>query len=219
MENKEFVKLITNYQTSGCLKARDEAILAVMPMLNGLVSKFNASNGREDLLHEGIIGVMHACNLFDATKGPFLTYAKTCARFSIIGYIRNDNVIPRGSRSMHSHNLSCSSVPESHSEIVELAQSRGLPYITVQNYAVSGEGSMSLVDKRSGLDSTLLGAERLEEREQLAEKLERLKSRQYDILDRHFVNEDTYKEIGQAYGVSTSRIGQIIQDTIQKLRL
>lgn len=219
MENNNYLALVTNWQTNRCLDSRNKVVMGVLALVQSIVKKFKSRNSQEDLFNEGIIGVMQACDTYDSTKGSFLTYAKNCVKFNIMDYVRHDSVIPKGSRSMHSHNLSYSPVPESHSEILNLALKKGLPYATVQKYAMSGGIDSDFQHEVEGRDTTLLEAELLEQCEQLSERFERLKPRHYAILNRHFVEEETYATIGEEFGVSDKRIGQIIKYAVEKLRL
>lgn len=219
MDNNNYLTLVTNWQTNHCLESRNMVVMGVVALVQSVVKKFKSRNSQEDLFNEGIIGVMQACDTYDSTKGSFLTYAKNCARFNIMDYVRHDSVIPRGSRSMHSHNLSYSPVPESHSEIVNLALKKGLSYSTVQKYAMSGGVDSDFQHEVEGRDTTLLEAELLEQCEQLTERLERLKPRHYAILNRHFVQEETYSTIAEEFGVSDKRIGQIIKYAVDRLRI
>ncbi len=219
MDNKYYMDLVINWQIHRCLKSRNQIITDVTKLIQSVVNQFKHNNNKDDLFNEGVIGVMQACDTYDFTEGSFLTYAKTCARYNILDYIRQDTVIPRGSSTMHSHNLSYSPVPTTHSEAVELARKKNVPYDTVVKYATMGKVSYTDQHDPIGIDSTSSEAEFLEECERLEQKLNLLDTREYNILNRFFIHEDTQTAIAEDLGVSDQRIGQIIKNTVNKLRL
>ena len=63
---------------SGDASARDELVLRLMPLVHHTARRYRASPSfRQDLVQEGVLGVLHALEKFDATRGvSFGLYAR-----------------------------------------------------------------------------------------------------------------------------------------------
>jgi RNA polymerase sigma factor (sigma-70 family) len=191
----------------------------VVNLVHSVVNRFKTNNSQDDLFSEGILGVMKACDTYSSEKNTcFLTYARTCAKNNILDYLRTDNVVPRGSKTMHHSNLSFFPVPHSHSEVQKLALLADVPYDTAQRYAMHSRGSsLEAADDLLTRDSTLEGAIMLERTEQLVASLERVKPREYAMLSQYFIDNDTFKTIGKRFELSSQRVEQIIKQVKSQL--
>jgi len=212
-------QLVRHWQTTKCITSRNKVVTNVINLVHSVVNRFKTNNSQDDLFSEGVLGVMKACDTYSSDKGAcFLTYARTCAKNNILDYLRNDNVVPRGSKSMHSSNLSFFPAPHSHSEIQKLAILADVPYATALKYATTSRGSSAeAANEVLTGDSTLEGAIVLERCEQLIESLQRVKPRDYEILSQHLVDDDTYKTIGNRFDISSQRVEQIIKQVKSQL--
>lgn len=169
MNNTNYLQLIHNWQTKKCYKSRNILVLETMNLINSVVRRFNNISSSEDLVNEGVLGSIAACNTFSSARGVyFFPFAKVCILNHIRNYLRLDHVIPKGSRSMHSSNLTFFAMPSKHSEIEKLAQIANVSYETAKKHALMGSKSFieELYDEISE-DPTYDEALKLEQREQL----------------------------------------------------
>lgn len=213
MTNGEYASLINNWQQAKCIKSRNIVVMNVVNLVFSVVNRFKTNNSQDDLFSEGVLGIMKACDTFSSEKGAsFLTYARVCAKNNILDYIKNDNVIPRGSK------LSFFPSPTSHSEVQKLAILADVPYDTAKKYAmIRARSSSEDADETITSDTTYETAVMLERCEQLVMQLQRVSPREYEILTRHLINEDTYKTLGNRFNISFQRVEQIIKHTKAQL--
>ena len=100
LEKKEEYELITNWNTNKDQKALQKILNAYMRMAVSFAKKYqNYGLPLDDLIHEGILGIMHALEKFDISKDFRLsTYASWWIRASIQDYIlKNWSVVKTGS--------------------------------------------------------------------------------------------------------------------------
>lgn len=195
----------------------------------------------EDLVSAGVIGLIEASRSFDATKNAqFKTYAKFRIRGAILDSLRE---IDWGSRLMRRRGREIAEatallegklkrVP-TESEIAEemhlspeqlhkiTAQLDSL-HITGQQVTRRDEGSETIdliesapsLDEDSPFDLCLKG----EIRTQLAAMISQLSEREQLILSLYYKEELTMKEIAKVVGVALSRVSQIREAAVGKLR-
>lgn len=219
MNNTEYLKLIGRWQAQGCYQSRNKIVVGVINLVYQIANRFKTSNSQDDLFSEGILGVMKACDTFSSENGSgFLTYARTCIRNNMLDYLRTDHVIPKGSRSMHHSNLSYHPIPSSHSEVQELALLTNVSYQAAQKYAMMARGdSFDEVSDLITSDTTYEAVLMLERYEQLTKGLQKVKVREYDMLNRYYIEERTFRELGDEYDISSQRAQQMIKSVIRKL--
>lgn len=210
MLNSEYIELIKKWQTTQCLESRNKAVDGIVVMLRSLVRKYKGRDDRDDVMHEAVLAAIEACNSYNPSKGGWVSYAQACARNHLREYIRKDYLIPRGSDTMHNYNLAYKKRPETHAEIVELAEVMKLPYSAVMHYALSGGGCVEVLPEMSGRDITSDLAINMEEWEHL---IEGLKPIQHTILTKYFIEEQNMVEIAAELGYTKQYIHQIIQTT------
>jgi RNA polymerase sigma factor (sigma-70 family) len=219
MTNEEYIALVNKWQTQACYASRNKAVMGLVNLVHNVANRFKTNNSRDDLFSEGIIGAMKACDSFSSEKNAlFLTYARVCIKNYMLNFLRTDHVIPRGSKSMHSSNLSFHPVPTRHSEVEKLSLLADVSYESAQRYASMGH-SAALEEAGDVIttDTTYEQVVMLERCEQLAERLEQVKDREQQMMNEHFFEEKTYKEIGDEHDVSSQRVQQIIKHVVQKL--
>ena len=222
MDNDKYLNLVTQWQTQGCLKAREKIVLGVVKLIQQQANKYPDRGNRDDLFQEGMLGVLKACDTYDTNNdASFLTYAKQCAIFNIMDYVRRDHVIPKGSETMHNHNLGYHRAPTCHSEIVALAEKRGVPYKTVAKYAMLGSQVSidTLGDTLGNEDDVFRTVAAMEELEQVGERLNTLSDRDIEILREYAWENKDQSTIADDVGVTRQRIQQIIKSTQMKLRI
>lgn len=187
----------------------------------------------EDLVHDGVVGLMDALDKYDASRGVrFRTYAESRVRGAILDGLRLKDWRPR-------------SVRRSQRELDEtvgyLATSRGRPAteeeiaeamnLDLDSYRellreLSSGALLSLDDLPPGADSALssdgaMPHRRLERREliaALAEELIRLPERERRVVELYYHEGLNMKEIGAALGVTESRVCQLHGQAAARLR-
>lgn len=195
----------------------------------------------EDLVSAGVIGLLEALRSFDASKNiQFKAFAKFRIRGAIIDSLRESDW---GSRSLRRkgreiaeattrlegrlgrHPVESEIANELHLETSHLqsilSQLDGL-FVSGQQSAVSNdrgelvdviESAQNLADP-DPFDICLRG----ELRGHLTEAISQLSEREQLILSLYYREELTMKEISQVVGVALSRVSQILQATLKKLR-
>jgi RNA polymerase sigma factor for flagellar operon FliA len=196
----------------------------------------------EDLVNAGVIGLMEASRSFDSSKNAqFKAFAKFRIRGAILDSLRESDW---GSRSLRKRGREIADATAqleaklgrhpAESEIAEemhletshlrriLAQIDGL-HLAGQQAAVSNDRTDLLdvieaapnLDDPDPFDLCLQG----EVKAHLAEAISKLSEREQLILSLYYREELTMKEISEVVGVALSRVSQIRQATMRKLRV
>jgi len=195
----------------------------------------------EDLVNAGVIGLLEASRSFDRSKNiQFKAYAKFRIRGAILDSLREADW---GSRSLRRrgreiaeatarlearlgrHPVESEVAAEMQIEIGQLhkivAQIDGL-FVVGQQTAIANDRTTLLdviesapsLDDPDPFDLCLRG----EMRTHLAEAISKLSQREQLILSLYYREELTMKEISEVVGVALSRVSQILQATLKKLR-
>ncbi|HEY6848888.1 MAG TPA: FliA/WhiG family RNA polymerase sigma factor [Terracidiphilus sp.] len=195
----------------------------------------------EDLVNAGVIGLLEASRNFDSSKNSqFKGFAKFRIRGAILDSLRESDW---GSRSLRRRGREISDatarleaklgrrpveaeiaeemqLPPEHLQKI-IAQIDGL-HLAGQEAAVSNDRSSLMdviesapsVDDPDPFDLCLQG----EVQAHLAEAISKLSEREQLILSLYYREELTMKEISEVVGVALSRVSQIRQATMKKLR-
>src|SRR6201996_419912 len=195
----------------------------------------------EDLVNAGVIGLLEANRTFDRTKNAqFKTFAKFRIRGAILDSLREADW---GSRSLRRRGREIADATSrlqsrfgrqpNEAEIAKemeleldhlrkiMAQLDGL-HLAGQQVAASNNPSEPLdviesapnLDDPDPFDLCLQG----EMKAHLAEAISKLSEREQLILSLYYKEELTMKEIAEVVGLALSRVSQILQATIKKLR-
>ena len=195
----------------------------------------------EDLVNAGVLGLLEASRTFDCSKNAqFKTFAKFRIRGAILDSLRDADWGSRYLRKrgreiadvtsqlegrLGRHPVDTEIAEEMHIEIDRLRkivqQLDGL-HLVGQQMAVSNDSSESLdviesapnVDDPDPFDLCLQG----ERKAHLAEAIAKLSEREQLILSLYYREELTMKEIAEVVGMSLSRVSQIRQAMMNKLR-
>ena len=195
----------------------------------------------EDLVNAGVIGLLEASRSFDSSKNiQFKAYAKFRIRGAILDSLREADWGSRSLRrrgreiaeatarleaTLRRHPAESEIAEEMHIEIGQLqkitAQIDGL-FVVGQQTAVSNDRttlfdvieSAPSLDDPDPFDLCLRG----EMKAHLAEAISQLSQREQLILSLYYREELTMKEISEVVGVALSRVSQILQATLKKLR-
>jgi RNA polymerase sigma factor for flagellar operon FliA len=194
-----------------------------------------------DLVNAGVIGLLEASRTFDSSKNAqFKTFAKFRIRGAILDNLRESDWGSRYIRRRGREILEATARLEGklgrHPVDSEIAEEMGLEldhlrkikqqidglHVAGQQMAASNDRSESLdvIESAPNLvdpdpfDLCLQG----EMKAHLAEAISKLSEREQLILSLYYREELTMKEIAEVVGVALSRISQIRQATMVKLR-
>lgn len=195
----------------------------------------------EDLVNAGVIGLLEASRTFDSSKNAqFKTFAKFRIRGAILDNLRDSDwgsrYIRRRGREIAEATTRLEGKLGRHPVDSEIAEEMGLEldhlrkikqqidglHIAGQEMAISSDRSESLdvIESAPNLvdpdpfDLCLQG----EMNTHLAEAISKLSEREQLILSLYYREELTMKEIAEVVGVALSRISQIRQAAMVKLR-
>jgi RNA polymerase sigma factor for flagellar operon FliA len=194
----------------------------------------------EDLVHDGVIGLMEALNRFDPSKGvKFQTFAATRIRGAILDALRNLDWLSRGARhrskEVHLAEEALGHEVGRKPTLEELSNHCGLSLVELQRRRFESElGFVASLDEvRTGTednDERLADkvadpssdmdefVERTHRREALRRGLETLRERERLVLALYYFEEMNIREIGKILGVSEPRVSQLLGRSIRKLK-
>lgn len=195
----------------------------------------------EDLVSAGVVGLIEATRSFDGSKNvQFKTFAKFRIRGAILDSLRETDwgsrYMRRRGREIAEATATLEAKLGRHPSEAEIAQEMQLDIdhlrrlvaqldslqLAGQKVAVANDQSDSLdviesapnLDDPDPFDLCLEG----EMRTHLAEAISKLSEREQLILSLYYKEELTMKEIAKVVGVALSRVSQIRQETMVKLK-
>ncbi len=198
---------------------------------------------REDLVSAGVIGLIRAVDQFDASRQvKFETYAIALIRGAILELLRGEDWAPRSVRdkikllertyAQVEMRLGRPGTDEEiagvlglavdglHKMLSEVAQASVL---SLDETLFSSEPDTALrvvdtVEDNSGHSDTLRSVEKRERRHALTRAITRLPEREHLVLSLYYYEGLTFKEIGRILKVSESRVFQLHQQAMMRLR-
>ena len=196
---------------------------------------------REDLEHQGALGLLAALDNFDPTKGvKFETYASIRIRGSIIDYLRKQDILSRPVRKRAAEIERASEEFSKRSgrvpAVSDLAKHMGTTVDEISDslwksshsFIVSLEREMYEDEEGSGatmgenLAIPMPGphdeAEKQNLLECMAKAIDELPDKERQIIALYYHEELTLKEIGAVLGISESRVCQIHSRAVFYLR-
>lgn len=230
------------YRTSKDPALREELVLRNAHLVQWAVDRIPYSPSsvadREDLISEGIIGLIEAIDRYDPTRGIQLsTYATFRIRGQIADALRSRDLLPRSARQRvrelqeaADRYTSANGQPPTDDELAELlclSQDELRRTMNDASVEIASLDAPCLDDENCSLLATLRASSQTEpharqEREDLLHALrsalEELPQRQRLVLSLYYVEELTMKEIGQVLDVSESRVSQLHAQAIISLR-
>jgi RNA polymerase sigma factor for flagellar operon FliA len=196
----------------------------------------------DDLVNAGVIGLLEASRNFDSSKNSqFKQFAKFRIRGAILDSLRESDWGSRSLRrrgreiadatarleaKMGRHPAETEIADEMNLEVDHLrrilAQIDGL-YVAGQHASAAGDRSdpIDVIESAPNLDDPdpfdlcLQG----EVKAHLAEAISKLSQREQLILSLYYRDELTMKEIAEVVGLATSRVSQIRQEIMKKLKV
>lgn len=154
----------------------------------------------EDLVQEGMLGIMHAKETYDPTRGSFSTYAYWWANERITKYLFDKT------RTVQ--------MPSCIRKRRTTAEKAGIVNESV-SFDTPMEGGETLL---SVFASGSPNPEETAYEQELWREVDRLPKHQQAVLRLHFVLEKTCEEIAPAFGVTRQRVHQILQAALATLR-
>lgn len=193
----------------------------------------------EELIGAGSIGLLHAFRGYDETRGlAFSTYAVQRIHGAILDELRRRDWLPRSSRARSRRMLAARTALESRLQRsptpVEVARELGLELATYWRWCDELEharpggmpdgGGVDRLDKAHPDCATLADQpadERLMQEERtggLRAAIAALPERERQVLALCYFEELSLKQVGATLGVTESRVCQIRQRALQRLR-
>ncbi|HTB10934.1 MAG TPA: sigma-70 family RNA polymerase sigma factor [Bryobacteraceae bacterium] len=186
--------------------ARDRLVLEHLWLVEKIARGFQCPVEMDDLVHEGIMGLMDAVTKFDPSRGVhFSSYASYRIRGSIIDALRKLDWASRDTR-----------------RAIRRAEAEGepVPACAVQLvHVVKTEDGMEFHTPVSGD----MPADEVCGREELRGAMQRalgcLSARYQKVMELYYWREMTHKEIGAVLGVNEFRVSQICKRARDKMRV
>ena len=189
----------------------------------------------DDLVQAGMVGLIEATRAYDPAKGAsFSTFAGFRVRGAILDELRRADWAPRSlrqrSRDINSAAMRVELRTGSEARPQDIAAELGIPANAFQKlrFDLLATKTRSL-DEATGIDvlpadafsdtpeSPYHSAAASETREELALALTRLDERTRDILTRYYIDDQSLREIGEALGISESRVCQLHGRALDRL--
>lgn len=234
------------YRETGDRSCRERLVLNYIGLVKTVIGRLSVRRlpGTEydDLVSNGIIGLMDAIDRFDPSKGArFEVYAAARIRGAILDACRKDDWVPRSVRQASRQLERVYSVVENRlgrsATDWEIASEMGLSIEEFDKMLQDIEAShlMSLDERVPGTDQddSMTVADRIEDTsvpapeelvaessaiEILAEAIDCLPERERLVISLYYQDGLTLREIGEVLGVTESRVSQLHAKAILRLR-
>lgn len=234
------------YKEQGDSSCREKLVLAHVSLVKSVVGRMSIrllpGSDYDDLVSNGIIGLMDAIDRFDPSKGiRFEAYATARIRGAILDACRKSDWVPRSVRQVAKQLERAYSAVENRlgrsADDKEIASEMGisadeldkmlrdidasrLVYLDEAVPGMDQDDAPSIADRIEDTSSPApdeLAAES-SAIDLLAEAVERLPERERIIVSLYYNEELTLREIGEVLGVTESRISQLHTKAILRLR-
>ncbi len=241
---KDHTHLIQQYTATRDARLREEIVLRHIALVHFVLGRLGLSQsmGRdyEDAASQGLLGLIEAVDRFDPQHGAqFSTYATLRIRGKVIDYLREQDWLPRGARRrVRVVQDGVSSLWEKlqrYPSDEELAAYLNMEVSSVHQAMIDESRTIVSLDAAVSANEEddvslheLLPDERLEEpckqleeqelKRLLIENVQAFPRREQLILSLYYIQELTFKEIGQVLGISESRVCQLHGRILMKLR-
>lgn len=219
-----------------------DRVVATLPFVESMARRMAStmpnSIAVNDLVQDGVIGLMDAAHRFDESRGiKFETFAERRVRGAMIDALRRD-AWPRGvrrvRRELEAARESLRRELGAEPTLADLAKRVGADEARLEKtiLRISTIESTSPLANLGATDTTLLPAvlapiapptpdqqyEHNEARAQVRAALASLPPRERRIISLYYFKEATMKEIGKAIGVNESRVSQLHARAMARLR-
>jgi len=229
------------YTSAGQLD-KEQLVAALAPLVrriaHHLMARLPASVQVEDLIQNGMLGLLDAMNRYEAGLGAqFETYATQRVRGAMLDGLRDNDWLPRGlRRDLRRIEAMISQLEQERGRApteTELAQALGMPLADYQKLLQDARGHQlvyfeDFVDaddedflERHTTDDDSDPARLLEDqnsRDLLVQAIEVLPEREKLIMALYYEEDLNLREIGEVLGVTESRVCQLHSQAIMRLR-
>jgi RNA polymerase sigma factor for flagellar operon FliA len=225
--------------------SREECLKRYLPLVRFVVERVAAGLphyvDHEDLNSAGVLGLLHAYDKFDATKGTkFETYAVWRIKGAVLDQLRSYDWASRSTRRLGREADACARALDQRlgrtATDREISRAMGIP---LEDYhrlmdRVRGSVLLSLDETRESEEGDSLGLgdvledpnapdllARIEEEETkglLRATLNRLPEQERIVVALYYYEHMTLREIGEALGISESRVSQVHTRAVERLR-
>jgi RNA polymerase sigma factor for flagellar operon FliA len=192
-------------------KSRKELVLEHLPLVKKIASGFYRrippdTLEFDELVNIGVIGLMKAIDNYDENKARFSTYAYIKIRGEILDYLRKVDFLPR-------------SVREKLKEKSQDIKEEAAVFVSIEEKLFENSDRFTLAEilaspVKSPEEEALIN----ELKERLANAIKKLGKREQLVLQLIFVEELDLKSIAEILDVSVSRVSQIKNQALKKLR-
>ena len=183
---------------------------------------------REDLISAGMVGLIEAADRYDGTRQePFISFAEHRIRGAILDELRRGDIMPRRVRQMarkinatikelekDGQTATDQRVADALGVGVKEYQTGLAQLIHVEVAPLEGE-EMRLVATDIAPD---VQANHRETLSRVRAALDRLETRDAQILGLHYVEDMTYQEIADSLKITPSRVCQLLWRAVDRLR-
>lgn len=241
-EHLNDTELITQYIETRDAGMREAVILRYVPLVHFVIRRLGLTpytrNEYEDLVSQGLLGLIAAVDGFDPGRGTqFSTYATVRIRGQILDHLRSMDWLPRSARRR------AKAIQEANTELwtnlhreptdEELASHLDMDLETLRKSVVEAGRIFISLDANEeqqeeiSLHETLYDptqvdpSEAYDEKElksRLMEALKRLSTREQLLLSLYYFDGLTMREVGDVLGVSESRICQLHARTLMNVK-
>lgn len=226
---------------------KDKVVKAFIPLVHKIVNRINLPETniltRDDLVQVGLYGLLEALNRFDISAGiKFKSFAYTRVNGAVIDEIRKSGVISRGklSKLIHIEKITSKLSQRLGRDpiVIEICESseiteqeyHQLMGIAQLSYTISLNEKIEYYDDEDAVsrleiveDKTVKTPEDIAMRDNLKqnvmENIKELPERDRLALVLYYFEELTLQEIANVIGVSESRVSQILNKTLMKIRI
>ncbi|NLY46428.1 MAG: RNA polymerase sporulation sigma factor SigG [Tissierella sp.] len=236
LTNEEMQKLFVKIK-AGDMKAREEFIQGNLRLVLSIIQRFNRRGEPvDDLFQIGCIGLIKAIDNFDTSHNVrFSTYAVPMIIGEIRRYLRDNNSI-RVSRSLRDIAYKALQAREQlihkHSKeptIIEIADVLGLPKEEVVFALEAIQEPVSLFEPifHDGGDAIFVVDQVKDDKEEddnwirkitLKEALNKLNTREKEILNLRFFEGKTQMEVADEIGISQAQVSRLEKNALKQMR-
>jgi len=236
--------LLTRFVTTHSPELREELVLRYVSLVHFVLGRLGISqdlgNDYEDMVNQGLIGLIEAVDRYDpAYNTQFSTYATVRIRGKVLDYLRSLDWLSRTARHRtRDIRQAITILTERYQRTpsdAELAEHLGMDIEKVQQALVDSSRVLVSLDavidvddeSETSLYDTLADDDQEDPFEQVARKdmqtrlieaLKELPEREQLVLSLYYYEELTLKEIGEVLGVSESRACQLHARAVMNLQ-
>lgn len=233
-----------DYKATGDPDLMEELVVhyqgLVYKLAHKIVKKLRQGTEVEDLISDGMLGLVKAIDAFELERGfKFSTYATPVVRGSIYNGLRRLDWLPERTRAK-ARNLQkamdklsqlngrrpteddlAEELAISAKEVYDLVANLSSMYLLSLDQPIGeedGDASMGDLVEDKGFASPEAEFEYGEERNALRESIARLPERERDLLEMHYFEGITFEAISRDMGVSKQRVSQLHLRAVRRLR-